>query len=38
MERSRALAIAQPPTGARMMRDLARDWRRWTPASARPRG
>ncbi|HXY99760.1 MAG TPA: hypothetical protein VEI03_07145 [Stellaceae bacterium] len=28
----RAVAIARPLAGARMMRDLARDWQRWTPA------
>jgi hypothetical protein len=30
--RPRAIAIAAPMTGARMMRDLAQDWQRWTPA------
>lgn len=30
--RPRAIAIAQPLTGMRLMRDFARDWRRWTPA------
>jgi hypothetical protein len=28
----RAIAIAQPLADTRLMRDLARDWQRWTSA------
>ncbi len=30
--RPRAIAIAQPLADTRLLRDLARDWRRWSPA------